>query len=118
MSASFREYLKTLEKAGELARVPREVDLRYVSGLIARSEKAVLFESDLRMMPGDRGVLQDDVVVLVSSDRGHRPVGRRGQAFLLEIFLKKYFYYFFYYLYQNIQKFVQLHLFSYPSKLE
>ena len=44
MSASFREYLKTLEKAGELVRVPREVDLRYVSGLIARSEKAVLFE--------------------------------------------------------------------------
>ena len=44
MSASFRDYLKTLEAAGEVVRVPREVDLRYVSALIARSERAVLFE--------------------------------------------------------------------------
>jgi 2,5-furandicarboxylate decarboxylase 1 len=44
MGASFRDYLRTLEGAGELVRVSREVDMRYVSGLLARSEKAVLFE--------------------------------------------------------------------------
>jgi 2,5-furandicarboxylate decarboxylase 1 len=44
MAASFRDYLGVLERNGELARLPEEIDLRYLSALIAQSEKALLFE--------------------------------------------------------------------------
>lgn len=44
MNLAFRDFLKTLEDSGELQRVRSPVDLRYVSALIAKADKALLFE--------------------------------------------------------------------------
>ena len=40
----FRGFVQRLEKEGELLRVRREVDARYISALVAKSDKALLFE--------------------------------------------------------------------------
>lgn len=45
MNYGIREFLNVLEKNNELLRINKQVDLRYVSAIIAKSEKAVLFEN-------------------------------------------------------------------------
>ena len=53
MKKSFRDFLADLEKAGELRRVKKPVDLRDVSALVAQSREAALFET-LAEYPGWR----------------------------------------------------------------
>ena len=53
MKKSFRDFLDDLEKAGELRRVKKPVDLRDVSALVAQSREAALFET-LAEYPGWR----------------------------------------------------------------
>ena len=53
MKKSFRDFLNDLEKAGELRRVKKAVDLRDVSALVAQSREAALFET-LEEYPGWR----------------------------------------------------------------
>ncbi len=53
MKKSIRDFLADLEKAGELRRVKKPVDLRDVSALVAQSREAALFET-LAEYPGWR----------------------------------------------------------------
>jgi 2,5-furandicarboxylate decarboxylase 1 len=78
MSASFREYLNTLEQAGEMVRIPREVDLRYVSALIARSEKAILFEKvSGYSMPVTGGLLSTRERLALAAGEAKEPLATR-----------------------------------------
>jgi len=45
MKKSFRDFLRELEAAGEIARAKKPVDLRDVSALLAQSSQAVIFEN-------------------------------------------------------------------------
>ena len=45
MELNFRSFLRMLESESELARVSKEVDVRYVPALVAESDQAVLFEN-------------------------------------------------------------------------
>jgi 2,5-furandicarboxylate decarboxylase 1 len=44
MSTGFREFLRDLEDAGELLRLPKAVDPRHLSALMAQAPQATLFE--------------------------------------------------------------------------
>src|SRR5512134_3356266 len=45
MSAGFRDFLEQLEDAGELLRLPKRVDPRHVSALMAQASQATFFET-------------------------------------------------------------------------
>lgn len=45
MRKDFRSFLALLEQEGELVHVSKETDVRYVSALIAKSDKALVFEN-------------------------------------------------------------------------
>src|SRR5512145_3136886 len=59
MKASFRDYIHTLRKNGELLEIDKPVDLRNVAALVAQAEKALLF-SNVRgySIPVASGLLQ------------------------------------------------------------
>jgi 2,5-furandicarboxylate decarboxylase 1 len=44
MSAGFRDFLRTLDDAGEMLRLPKAVDPRHLSALMAQSPQATFFE--------------------------------------------------------------------------
>src|SRR5688500_14534165 len=59
MKASFRDYIHTLRKNGELLEIEKPVDLRNVAALVAQSEKALLFKNlPGYSMPVVSGLLQ------------------------------------------------------------
>src|SRR5512145_200965 len=59
MKASFRDYIHTLRKNGELLEIDKPVDLRNVAALVAQAEKALLFKNVTGYsMPLVSGLLQ------------------------------------------------------------
>ncbi|MGH7768788.1 MAG: UbiD family decarboxylase [Candidatus Binatia bacterium] len=59
MEASFRDYLQTLRKNGELLEISKPVDLRNVAALVPQSEKALLFSKvEGYSVPVASGLLQ------------------------------------------------------------
>jgi 2,5-furandicarboxylate decarboxylase 1 len=59
MKASFRDYIHTLRKNGELLEIDKPVDLRNVAALVAQSDKALLFKNlPGYCMPVVSGLLQ------------------------------------------------------------
>ena len=45
MKKSFRDFVRALDDSGELRRVGKPVDVRHLSGLMAQSDQALMFES-------------------------------------------------------------------------
>ncbi len=80
MPAGFRDFLQNLIDAGELVRVPDEVDLREISGRVGSSKTALWFE---RVRGYDMGVvsgiLGSRARMGVALDCEHRNIGKSFQ---------------------------------------
>ncbi len=84
MKKSFRDFLADLEKAGELRRVKKPVDLRDVSALVAQSREAALFET-LAEYPGWRlagGLLSTRKRLALAMGSSENEVAMRFEASL------------------------------------
>jgi 2,5-furandicarboxylate decarboxylase 1 len=82
MKASFRDYINTLRKNGELLEINKPVDLRNVAALVAQAEKALLFKNVTGYsMPVVSGLLQSRNRIALGMDVAYENIADKlGRA--------------------------------------